>query len=177
MSVFCDTATPEYVQTECGVENSGIVFVGLVDQIVGEPTDAQLASQTYWNTLAQQSPPLAFLIPKTRGEYNRPAVTSSEGWGRESNENTSADHTLTYEHEGILANRAFYESVNRKKWKLFFITAGNILHFVNEPVSVDGRMVVARDIKGEEIWAAEAKWATISNPRVVDVSALSIFQD
>ena len=177
MSVFCDTATPEYVQTECGVENAGVVFVGYVDKSVGEPTDVQLASQTYWNTLANQSPPLAFLIPKTRGEYARPTVTSSEGFGRESNENTSADHVLTFEHEGILANRNFYESVNRKKWKMFFITAGNLLHFVNEPVTIDGRMVAVRDIKGQEVWGVEAKWVTISNPRVVDVEGVSIFQD
>lgn len=177
MAVFCNTATPEYVQTECGVENSGVVFVGYIDRTVGEPTDVQLASAAYWNALAAQSPPLVFLIPKTRGEYNRPAVTASEGWGRESNENTSADHTLTFEHEGILANQAFYESVNTKKWKMFFITAGDILHFVNEPVSIDGRMVIARDIKGEEVWSVEAKWATIKNPRVVDVDDVAIFQD
>lgn len=177
MAVFCNTATPEYVQTDCGVENSGVVFVGYVDRTVGTPSNANLASATYWNALTNQSPPLAYFIPKTRGEYARPTVTSAEGWGRESNENTSADHLLTFEHEGILANQAFYESVNRKKWKMFFITAGNLLHYIDEPVSIDGRMVNARDIKGEEIWGVEAKWATMSNPRVVDVSALSIFQD
>lgn len=177
MAVFCDTATPEYVQTECGVENAGVVFVGYIDRTVGTPSNGDLVSAAYWNGLTSQSPPLAYFIPKTRGEYARPAVTASEGWGRESNENTSADHTLTFEHEGILANQPFYESVNRKKWKMFFITAGNLLHFVDEPVSIDGRMVDGRDIKLAEFWGVEAKWATMSNPRVVDVEDLSIFQD
>lgn len=177
MAVFCDTATPEYVQTECGVENAGVVFVGYVDRTVGTPSNADLVSAAYWNGLTSQSPPLAYFIPKTRGEMPRATPTSSEGWGRESNENTGADHTLTFEHEGILANQPFYESVNLKKWKMFFITAGDRLHYIDQPVTIDGRMVVARDIKGEEVWSVEAKWATIKNPRVVDVEDLSIFQD
>lgn len=177
MSVFCDTNTPEYVQLDCGVERAGVVAVALIDDAVGEPSDAELQSETYWNTLLNQSPPLAYRIMKTRGEYARPTVTTEEGFGRESNQNTSADHLVTFEVEGILANRNFWESANRKKWKFVFVTAGDILHYVNAPVTVDGRENNPRDIKVGANWSVEARWADFSNPRVVDAADLDTFQE
>lgn len=177
MSVFCDTNTPEYVQQDCGVERSGVVAVALIDPDVGTPSDANLASASYWSNLFNQSPALGFKILKTRGEYTRPTVTSEEGFGRESKQNTSADHTVTFEVEGIDDNRDFFESVNRKKWKFAFVTAGDLLHYVDVPVTIDGRMNNPRDIKGSEFWMTEASWVDFSNPRIVDVSAIATFQE
>jgi hypothetical protein len=177
MSVFCDQNTPEYVQQDCGVERAGIVAMILLDESVGEPPDANIKSQTYWNTLINLSPPMAYLIKKTRGEYPRPTVTSEEGFGRESKQNTGADHLVNFEVEGLEDNRAFWESANRRKWKAGFITAGDLMYFVNEPVTIDVRITNPKDIKAAAFWSGEASWTTFDNPRVVDVSNVSLFQD
>lgn len=176
-SIFCTTNTPDYVQLDCGVERSGIVAIALVDRTIGEPSDANLASNTYWNTLLNQSPSIAFIIKSTRGEYPRPTVTSEEGFGREDKQNTGAEHIVNLEVEGILNNRAFWESVNRKKWKVGFVTAQDLMYFVNKPVSVDARINNPKDIKGQAFWMVEFSWADFDNPRVIDVAAATIFQD
>lgn len=177
MSLFCNEETPDYVQSDCGVERSGVVAGALIDASVGTPSNANLASAAYWSNLFNQSPPLAHRILKMRGDYPRATVTSEEGFGRESKQNTGADHVVNFETEGILDNRDFWESVNRKKWKFAFVTAGDLLHFVDLPVSVDGRINLPRDIKGQEFWQGEASWSDFSNPRVVDVSAISTFDE
>src|ERR1051325_7050923 len=101
MSVFCNENTLPFEQQNCGVERAGIVATALIDVTVGTPSDTDLRSATYWNTLKNQSPPLAYIIKKTRGEYPRPSVSSEEGFGRESKTNTSAEHTVNWEVEGI----------------------------------------------------------------------------
>lgn len=177
MSVFCDQNTPDFIQQDCGVERSGIVAVALISTDVGTPSDANLASATYWNTLTGQSPALAHILLKTRGEYARPTVTSEEGFGREAKQNTSADHVVNFEVEGILDNRDFWESANRKKWKFAFVTAGDILHYVDEPTTIDGRINNPKDIKMSAYWQVEAAWTSFDNPRVVDVSAITTFDE
>lgn len=177
MSVFCDELTPDYVQQDCGVERAGVVAVALIDVAVGTPSNANLTNASYWSNLIAQSPPLAHKILKARGEYPRPTVTSEEGFGRESKQNTGADHVVNFEVEGILDNRDFWESVNRKKWKFAFITAGDILHYVDVPVSVDARINNQKDIKGQEFWQVEASWSDFANPRTVDVSAITTFDE
>lgn len=177
MSIFCDELTPDYVQQDCGVERAGVVAGALIDPAVGTPSNANLTSASYWNSLFNSSPPLAHKILKMRGEYPRPTVSSEEGFGRESNQNTGAEHVVNFETEGILDNRDFWESVNRKKWKFAFVTAGDLLHFVDVPVSVDARPNIVKDIKAQEFWMAEAKWSDFANPRVVDVSAITTFDE
>lgn len=177
MAVFCDEDTPDYAQQDCGVERAGIVAVMLIDKNVGTPSDANLVSATYWNNLLAQSPPLAYRVLKTRGEYPRPTVTSEEGFGRESKQNTGADHIINWEVEGIEDNRDFFDSVNKKKWKTAFITSGDLLYYVDVPVSHDGRFFTPKDIKLASYWQVEAAWTDFSNPRVVDVSAISTFDE
>lgn len=176
-SIFCDTETPPFVQQDCGVEYAGIVAVMLIDPIVGEPSDANIQSQTYWNSLLNASPPLAHLILETRGEYPRPTVTSEEGFGRKTKQNTGADHIVNWEVQGLEDNRNFFESVNVKDWKTGFITNGDLMYYVDAPVTHDARISNGRDIKTGAFWAVEAAWTSFPNPRVVDVSGVSIFQD
>lgn len=178
MAVFCDTQTPDFVQQACNtIERSGVVAVALIDRTVGEPSNANLLNAAYWTSLTNQSPPLAHIISYTRGDYTRPSDTTEEGYGRESEQTTGADHVVNFEVEGIEDNRAFFESVNRKKWKFAFITAGDKLHYVDAPVSIIGRMNNPRDIKASEFWMVRAAWAAMENPRVVDVSAIATFQE
>lgn len=177
MSAFCNENTPAFIQQECGVERAGIVATMLVDVTVGDPTDLQLKSVAYWNALMHTSPPLAYRIMKVRGEYPKPSVTSEEGFGRESKQNTSADHEINWEVEGILSNRDFFESVNKKKWKEFFVTAADLGYWVNDPVTVDARFNNPKDIKASAFWSVNSSWVAFKNPRVVDLSGVSTFQE
>lgn len=177
MAIFCNEESPDWQQQDCGVERAGIVAMVLIDPSVGTPSNANIQSPTYWNTLVNQSPPLAIIIKKTRGEYPRPTVTSEEGFGRESKQNTGADHILNWEVEGLEENRDNFEIINRKKWKQLAITSGDLGLYVDVPVTVDGRENVPKDIKAAAFWMVESAWTDFSNPRVIDVSMVPAFQE
>ncbi len=167
--VFCSVEEEEYVQQDCGIERAGIVAIGLVDPGVATPTKANLSSQTWWNALIVASPANAIIIKKTRGEYASPTNTEEEGFGRESTQVTGAEHTAPFEAEGILDNRDFWEFVNRKKWKMAIVTNGDLVYFVDVPVSVTGRINNPRDIKASAFWMVETKWQSFDNPIVAEM--------
>jgi len=169
MAIFCDEGSEEYVQQDCGIERAGIVAVGLVDPGVSTPTKAQLSSQSWWNALINVSPNLATIIKKTRGSYDPPTNTEEEGFGRESTQVTGAEHAAPFEAEGLLDNRDFWEKINRRKWKMAIVTNGDLLYFVDVPVSVTGRINNPRDIKSGAFWSVETKWQDFSNPIIAEM--------
>lgn len=175
--VFCSTDVPDYVQTDCGIERAGIVAMVLIDTDVGTPSDANLTTASYWTSLTGQSPPLAYIIKKTRGEYPGGTPTEEEGFGREATRVTGADHESPIEVEGLLDNRDFWEGVNRRNWKLGIVTNGDLLLYVDNPVTVYAKMNVPRDIKTGTFWMINIKWQEFSNPRVVDVSGITTFDE
>lgn len=176
--IFCSTDVPDYVQQDCGIERAGIVGLVLLDTDVGTPSNANLISTTYWNNLLNQSPALAFRILKTRGEYPGGTATEEEGFGLESTQITGADHEITLEVEGLLDNRDFWEGVNRRKWKAGFITnGGNYMLYEDAPITVYAKQNVPRDVKTSEFWIVSLKWQDYSNPRVIDISSISTFDE
>jgi hypothetical protein len=172
---FCSIDVPNYVQKECGVERAGIVAIGLID-MDQNPSDANLQSPTWWNTVLASSPSAAIRILQTRGEYNGGTPTEEEGFGREATQVTGADHEAAVEVEGLKDNRDFWEGVNRKKWKVVMITNADLLYYVNAPVTVYAKIVNQRNIKGNAFWGISLKWQGYDNPRVMD-APVGIFAD
>lgn len=170
--VFCGVDSEEYVQQDCGIERAGIVAIGLVDAGVTTPTKEQLATQAWWDGLTGVSPAQAIIIKKTRGSYDPATNTEEEGFGRESTQVTGAEHTAPFEAEGLLDNRDFWEFVNRKKWKMAIVTNGDLLYFVDAPVSVTARINNPRDIKASAFWSVETKWQSFDNPIVAEMPPL-----
>ena len=172
---FCSIDVPSYVQKECGIERAGIVAIALLD-LDQNPSDANLESATWWNTVLASSPSVAIRILQTRGEYNGGTPTEEEGFGRESVQTTGADHQSTVEVEGLLDNRDFWEAVNRKKWLVVLVTNADLLLYVNTPVNVYAKIMNPRNIKGNAFWSLDLKWQSFDNPRVLE-APVGIFED
>lgn len=172
---FCSIEIPDYVQKECGIERAGIVAIGLIDTDQN-PTNDNLSSKTYWTAQLAASPPTHFKILQTRGEYPGGSPTEEDGFGRESTQVTGADHEATVEVEGLLDNRDFWEGVNRKKWKVAFVTNGDLIIYVDTPVTVYSKINNPRSIKSGAFWMVSFKWQSYDNPQVVEAPA-DIFED
>lgn len=172
---FCSIDVPAYVQKECGIERAGIVAIALMD-LDQAPSDANLESATYWNTVLDSSPITHIKILQTRGEYNGGTPTEEEGFGRESTQVTGADHEATVEVEGLLDNRDFWESVNRKKWQVVLVTNADLMYYVNTSVTVYATIMNQRNIKGNAFWKLSLKWQSFDNPRVLEAPT-GIFED
>lgn len=172
---FCSIDVPSYVQKECGIERAGVVAIALLD-LDQNPSDANLESATWWNTVLASSPSVAIKILQTRGEYNGGTPTEEEGFGREATQVTGADHEATVEVEGLLDNRDFWEAVNRKKWLVVLVTNADLMYYVSSPVTVYSKIMNPRNIKGNAFWALSLKWQSFDNPRVLEAPA-GIFED
>lgn len=172
---FCSIDVPSYVQKECGIERAGIVAIALLD-LDQNPSDANLESATWWNTVLASSPSVAIRILQTRGEYNGGTPTEEEGFGREATQITGADHQSTVEVEGLLDNRDFWEAVNRKKWLVVLVTNADLMYYINTPVTVYAKIMNPRNIKGNAFWSLDLKWQSFDNPRVLE-APVGIFED
>jgi len=166
-TTFCDVTVPDYVPKECGVDRAGIISIGLID-LDQNPTRLNLESEAFWEARIAASPQLYYVINKTRGEYAGGQPTTEDGFGTEASRVTGADHTATVEVEGLSENRDFWEGVNRKRWKLVMITAGELMYYVSKPVSVYAKINNQRNIKGAAFWTVELKWQDFSNPEVFE---------
>ncbi len=166
--VFCDVESEEWTQQDCGIERAGIVAVALIDQSIDTPTKTELETESFWTDLLADSPPGVYILKKTRGEYSAPTNTEEEGFGRESVQVTGAEHEAPFEVEGILDNRDFWEFANRKKWKMAIITNGDLGYYIDEPVTVTGRINNPRDIKASAFWMVSTKWQDFNNPVVFE---------
>ncbi len=174
--VFCfDNNIPDYVAKECGMERAGIIGIALFDKSQN-PTDAQLqdvAALTYWNSTQSTSPRYVHIIKSTRGEYTGGAPVEEDGFGIEDKQITDAEHTSNIEVEGLLDNWTFWETVNRRKWKVALLTNAGFLLWINRPVTVYAKINNPKNIKANAFWMIALKWADISNPKVLDGSNLT----
>lgn len=166
-SVFCSIDVPHWVIKECGVERAGIIALGLID-VDEAPTSLNLESKAYWTGRIGASPQQFFLVQPTRGEYPGGTPTEEEGFGMESVQITGADHTSTLETEGLYDNWAFWEGVNRKKWKTVFFTAADLMYYNDQPATVYGKVSNQKSVKGGAFWTILIKWQALSNPRVLN---------
>lgn len=169
--LICSTEElPSYVPLECGGDNAGIVAVGFLDDSVdfdGSPNEIE--SEAAWEALLAASPQLVQIIKDTRGEYPKPAVVETEGFGRVSTIATGRDHEVTFEVPGIKENVNFFKIANRRRdLKFVFVTNGGLLHYVNTKVRVDAAPVIDRDINGWEVWSVSVKWSNYDFPDVYD---------
>lgn len=169
--LICSTEElPDFVAKDCGGDNAGIVAVAFLDNSVefdGSPNEIE--AEAAWTALLAASPKLVQVIKETRGEYAKPAITETEGFGRVSTVVTGRDHELTFEVLGIKENVNFFNIANsRRDLKFAFVTNGGLLHYVNNVVAVDAGMVVDRDIKAWEYFSVTVRWSSFLLPEVFD---------
>lgn len=166
-TTFCDADVPDYVNRECGIDFAGVVGMGLIKDDE-DPSDAELEDPTFWTAAIGDSPQAYWVIQKTRGEYTGGTPTEEDGFGLQATVVTGADHTATVEVEGLAENWAFWEGVNRRKWKVVLITAGGLMYYINVSTSVYAKINNQRSIKGMAFWSVDLKWQGLANPKVLE---------
>lgn len=157
-----------YVAKQCGIDRAGIIAFALLDPSL-DPTNVELSDPAWWLEHAEGSPPDLYVIKPARGDYEGGTPTEEEGFGRESSIVTGADHLSNVEAQGMKENRDFWEGANRRKWKFVFVTNGDLLYYINLPVTVFSTPSNPRDPKASAFWKITAKWQDYSNPVIVDM--------
>ena len=183
--IFCETDVPDYQQAECGIENGGLIAVGLIDPsvVVGANDAAKVAnleSETWWSYGAAASPQTHWFILDTRGSKAAATFTEEEGFGLNSTEVTGADESWVFESLNVFDNRDFVAGVNkRRKWNAVFVTAaardsGYVAHY-QENVNFRGSLLLEQSIKSRQRWSWEARASTDTTPALPFVAPASIF--
>src|SRR5687768_15654624 len=119
VDVFCEEDAPDYVQAECGIENGGLIAVGLIKPgtSIGD-TDEEirsfLASEVQWADGVAASPQEMWIIKNTRGSKAADTFTEEEGFGLNSTETTGADQSWAFESLNVYDNRDFVAAINKR---------------------------------------------------------------
>lgn len=164
--IFCTTEVDDFIPLECGIERAAIIAIGLID-LDEEPSDANLQDAAFWASKLAASPAKYWLINPTRGEYNGGTPTEEDGFGTESTQVTGADHQAIVEFEGLVSNRDFVESINRRKFKLVLFTAGGFFYYVDASVTGYTTPKNGRSPKAGAFWAGTWKWQSYDNPKIL----------
>ena len=176
---------PDYVQAECGIENGGLIAVGLIKPgtDVGD-TDAEirssLSSEVIWANGIGASPQEMWVIKDTRGSKAADTFTEEEGFGLNSTEVTGADQSWVFESLNVYDNRDFVASVNkRRKWNVVFVTAarrdgGYVAHY-QENVNLRGSLLLEQSTKTRQRWSWEARASTDTTPSLTVIVPEEIF--
>lgn len=179
--VFCSEDVDEYVQKDCGIDNGGIIAAGFIDPsyelwVDDVPVVADLESEAWWEDLLSETPKVVFIATKTRGEYNGGQPTKEQGFGKSQEQVTGANHVLPLEFEGLEENRNFVEGINRRNWKIVFVTSGGLLHFVNTPGKAYFSEKIPKATNAGAFWGGEITWQDYSNP-VICQAPDNIFEE
>lgn len=183
--IFCDSDLAEYVQAECGIENGGLIAVGLIEPgvDVGD-TDAEkvtnLENETWWSDGVAASPQTHWFILNTRGSKAADTFTEEEGFGLNGTEVTGADESWVFESLNVFDNRPFVAGVNkRRRWNAVFVTAATrdsgYVAWYRENVNFRGSLLVEQSTKTRQRWSWEARASHDTTPPLPFVAPSSIF--
>lgn len=185
VDIFCEEETPDYVQAECGIENGGLIAVGLILPSVDVGADdaakiVNLEDEEWWTAGVAASPQTHWYILDTRGSKAAATFTEEEGFGLNSTEVTGADESWVFESLNVKDNRDFVASVNkRRKWNAVFVTAaksgtGYLAHY-QENVNFRGSLLLEQSTKTRQRWSWEARASTDTTPALPFIAPASVF--
>lgn len=168
--VFCTSDVDDYTQKDCGIDRAGIVAIAFIDPdaYTDVPSNVNLETASWWTDLQAETPPNIFIATKTRGEYQGGTPTEEEGFGQSPTQVTGANHELPIEFEGLEENRDFVEGINRRKWRVAFVTSGGLLHYVHTPGTAYFTEKIAKAPTSGAFWGGVVKWQDYSNPVIVE---------
>lgn len=183
--IFCDVDLADYIQQECGIENGGLVAVGLILPGVDVGADdsakvTNLENETWWSDGVGASPQTHWFILNTRGSKAADTFTEEEGFGLSGTEVTGADESWVFNSLNVADNRPFVAGVNkRRKWNAVFVTAARkddgYLAWYREDVNFRGSLVIEQSTKTRQTWAWEAKASHDTTPPLPFIAPSSIF--
>lgn len=172
--MFCGIDDSTYTQLDCGNEPGRIVAMALIDRDTPSPSTADLESTAWWTAKTSTSPPTAFIVNQTRGEYPGGSPTEEEGYGTEGPRVTGAEHEFTVMVQGMIDNRDFWEDKNRRRYKMAFVMSNEFLYFVDYPCTVYGTPEITSDLNEGQKWKVVIKYKNLSNPAIVNMPS-SVF--
>jgi len=166
VDIFCEEELPDYVQQECGVELGGIVAMGFIKPgtWVGENDTERrnnLESSTWWNDGLGASPQTHWVVQNTRGSKPIGTPIEEDGYGMNAVERTGDDQEITFEALGVVDNRDFWGSMNRRPgWGFvaiiknnstervgFYFQDASVYADINIPQSVKERANISGSVK------------------------------
>lgn len=187
VDAICDEDVPDWVLNDCFKELGGIIALGLIapSTDIGD-TDAEkvsiLESEVTWSDGIGASPQEMWVIKKTRGSLPAGTPTEEDGFGLDSTTFNGDDREITFEVQGIMANRDFVKALNKRKgWGLVYVTAGydsandGYEAFYAPNVAVYMSEVIEQSIKTQKRWEGHAKWSTDGTPGLPFIAPASIF--
>lgn len=185
IDVFCDSDLAEYQQAECGIENGGLIAVGLIDPSVDVGADdaakvINLENEEWWSDGVGASPQTHWFIQNTRGSKAADTFTEEEGFGLNGTEITGADESWVFESLNVFDNRPFVAGVNkRRRWNAVFVTAasrdGGYVAWYRENVNFRGSLLVEQSTKTRQRWSWEARASHDTTPPLPFIAPPSIF--
>lgn len=183
--IFCDEDLADYIQAECGIENGGLIAVGLILPTVDVGVDdaakvSNLEDETWWSDGVVASPQTHWFILNTRGSKAADTFTEEEGFGLNGTEVTGADESWVFESLNVFDNRPFVAGVNkRRKWNAVFVTAASrdsgYVAWYRENVNFRGSLLVEQSTKTRQRWSWEARASHDTTPPLPFVAPSSIF--
>lgn len=182
--IFCEEDTPDYVQQDCGVELGGVVALGFIKPgtSVGEnDTERQtnLESATWWTDGEDASPQSHWTVLNTRGSKAAGTPVEEEGYGLNSVERTGDDQEIVFEALGVVDNRDFWASVNKRTgWGFVTISRGSgseLIGLYYDDVSVYADITIEQSIKSRMRFSGSAKLSTDMTPALPFTPPNSVF--
>lgn len=164
MSLFCSPSSDAYTQVDCGVDQAGIIAVGIVDKSIN-PTDEQIQDPTFWDTMVLNGD--AVIISGTRGEYLGAEVDESPGFALDAIQITGVKHTATSEFRGLKENGFGADPVIKDHKMALFMGSGSLL-WVNSLVTSTFKMVIPKNKQSGAYWQGTHSWQDYQNPTGMD---------
>lgn len=170
---FCLSSTPDYIQQGCGSEKGGIIALGFIEpgvEIDEDDLSATLEDANWWIGNINTSPSSRFVVLNTRGTKAAGTPVEEDGYGLNIVERTGDDKELTFEALGVIDNRNFWASINKRRgWGFVYITSGtnedgNYNAFYAPNVSVYADEAIDQPINSRIRWSGSAKWSTDLTP-------------
>jgi hypothetical protein len=160
---FCELDIADYTLRNCGIDTAGIVGIGIID-IHENPTQENLEDPDFWTAKALEDPLKYWVIRNTRGQYDE--VEPIEEEDLQGSIVTGARHQAVIDVPDLQSNRDFWDSIQKHNWKLVLITSGDLLYYVDKPVSFYPKIVNPKGIKQEAFFQVGMKWYDFSNPGI-----------
>lgn len=169
VDIFCEENTPDYIQAECGTETGGVPFIAIIktsEELDEDNLTATLESESWWMNNINGSPSTVQVVLNTRGSKPLGTPTEEAGFGFLSVIRNGDEKTLDFEAIGVVANKEFWSSINRKSSHRFVYgtttkdSDGNYVAFLANDVSIYADVVIDQDVKSRMRIGGNAKWAT-----------------
>jgi hypothetical protein len=162
---FCDSDIEDYTIRTCGNDFAGVVGIGIIN-VYESPTTEELEDPEFWTTKLVASPLKYWAIRNTRGQYDQADLIEEEDLTGPIV--TGATHSAVVDVPEVQENRLFWDKIQRHNWKLCLVTSGELMYYIDKPVSFYPKIVNPKSAKQSAFFQIGMKWYDFSNPVIMN---------